>query len=225
MTRSQLFVVPGNHDIARNTNQPAWAALRDASQQGGAGLSRWMAGGETPFGCTDAWRGELLARQQNYRDWLTRYWPERQSGDHHPLGYRMIMDVGGRLALHIVGLGSAWLAGDEENTVILQLTGDQIARHLTEDDGGKLDGVKIVLLHHPLSELGDEKNARRLMAKYGVDLLLHWHVHDPDYRRWQYPNHAQSDGRDAKAISADCVQSFWVKFKRAEFRGLRLPEA
>jgi predicted phosphodiesterase len=208
MDRAQLFVVPGNHDIARGTNKADWTALRDASWQiAPQALSRWMAGGKTPFGCTEAWRELVLARQQNYRAWLARYWPERPAhyagahvgGGHPHLGYRHTL--AGSTPLHIIGLDSAWLAGDDNDAGKLQLTEDQIARHLTLDDGGELDGIKIVLLHHPLGELGDGKNARALLAEYGTDLLLHGHVHDPDYQRWQHPNHAHG----LRESSAGCL--------------------
>jgi predicted MPP superfamily phosphohydrolase/tetratricopeptide (TPR) repeat protein len=185
LDKERLFVVPGNHDVDRSVNRAAWAKVRHAPSRD---LSGWMAGTPT-WGFEDEWRDETLARQQAYRDWVAAYWPDRRFPATHPhLGYRISL-AEFATPVHLIGLDSAWLAGDNDDMGKLGLTDEQIARNLTGPDGLKLDGVKIVLQHHPLGELFDGKQARSLMAEYGVNLLMHGHVHDPNHQRWQHPNH------------------------------------
>ena len=178
-----LFVVPGNHDIDRTIHPEAWKQMRAAPPDG---LSRWMAGWATPFGCQAAWREQVLARQQNFRDWERRYFadcPRQIIQNHGQLGYRVTL-AGWAVPIHLIGFDSAWLAGDDSDMGKLRLTDEQVGRHLAG-----LDGIKIAMLHHPLGELADGTACRGLLAEYGVNLVLHGHVHDPNHQRWQHPNH------------------------------------
>jgi predicted MPP superfamily phosphohydrolase len=185
--KERLFVVPGNHDIDRNVHPEAWQKLRAAPQ---AELGRFMAGGPTPFGWQTEWREQILARQQNFRNWQDRYWadcPRHITQNHAHLGYRVTLD-GWALPIHLIGFDSAWLAGDEHDMGKLCLTDEQIGRHLAG-----LDGIKIAMLHHPPGELADGTASRGLVAEYGVHLVLHGHVHDPNHQRWQHPNHDRAN--------------------------------
>ncbi|MES3020372.1 MAG: metallophosphoesterase [Pseudomonadota bacterium] len=186
--KDKLFVVPGNHDIARSINQPQWAALREEISVSSFDVSRWMAGGHPPRHYQQSWREEVLARQQAYRDWLVCYGLERLvPGAAHPnLGYRVSLP-GWPVPLNIIGFDSAWLAGDEQDKLHLRLTNDQVGCLLTEN-GAPLIGVKIALVHHPLSDLADQRNVRSLLGEFGVHLLMHGHVHRPDQQRWLHPN-------------------------------------
>jgi len=62
----RLFVVPGNHDIARKTEEAAWKVMREKLAHGGRAASDWIAGGPTPAGFEDAWRDAVLQRQANF---------------------------------------------------------------------------------------------------------------------------------------------------------------
>ena len=88
--------------------------------------------------------------------------------------------------LHLIGLDSAWLAGDDDDAGKLHVTQEQVGRLLTAN-GEPLPGAKIALIHHPLGELSDGQHVRRLLAEYGVGLLLHGHLHDPEIERWTTP--------------------------------------
>lgn len=110
--------------------------------------------------------------------------PER--GSHGRLGYRVSLDLGLVAPLNVVGLDSAWLAGDDNDDGKLRLTDEQVGQLLT-NQGSLLPGWSITLVHHPLSELADGREAQRLLTEYGVSLLLHGHLHDAEIARWTTP--------------------------------------
>src|SRR5271170_7964851 len=90
--------------------------------------------------------------------------------------HRMPLIVRG-VPLHVIGLDSAWLCGDDNDDGKIVLTQGQIDLATTE--GGKpLPGFRLALIHHPLAKLADSGDSYRTLAKR-VDLLLHGHQHDP----------------------------------------------
>ena len=190
--KSRFFCVPGNHDVDRTLAKPAWKKLReDAWRANAQEYSRWIAGGGAPpLGFKASWPDAVLTRQGAYRAWLElmglqALHPERSP--HKRLGYRVSLDLGLEAPLHVVGLDSAWLAGDNYDQGNLRLTDEQIARLLRDDQGDRLPGWTIVLVHHPLSDLADGREAQRLLSEFGVSLLLHGHLHDAEVSRWTTP--------------------------------------
>ena len=139
--KSHLFVVPGNHDVDRNINKSVWQKVREAvAMVDRSAVAQWMAGGGIPFGFDAAWRAAMLARQQSYRDWLSAYGLSHclpgAPGQAHPhLGYRATVS-GWPQPVHIVGLDSAWLAGDDFDVRNLLLTEQQIGAHLCDAKTG-----------------------------------------------------------------------------------------
>jgi predicted MPP superfamily phosphohydrolase len=188
----RFFCVPGNHDVDRSIQASHWSKLRRAAGDVNEQVfARWMAGSRAPRCCKDAWRDAVFQRQAAYQSWLetsgfSHFLPVKHS--HGRLGYRASIDLGIGAPLNIIGLDSAWLAGDDHDQGKLRLTDEQIARLLTQD-GKQLTGWTIALVHHPLSDLADGLSARRLLTEYGVSLLLHGHVHDPELSRWASPAH------------------------------------
>lgn len=182
--RDRFFCVPGNHDIDRSIAPDAWSKLRDLQWPDPLGLSGWMAGGKPPFGCEPQWRDCVVCRQQAYRDFLdaaqlSHLKPGRFGNPHPRLGYRRTLDLGFGAPMHIIGFDSAWLAGDDADAGKLRLTDHQIGRLMTGEDGKRLPGWRIGLIHHPLTDLADARDAQRRLGEYGLDLLLHGHQHDP----------------------------------------------
>lgn len=193
--RDRFFCVPGNHDVDRSIARDAWDKLRELQWHDPQGLSRWMAGGKAPFGCDDAWRDAVIDRQRAYREFLKavglpHLLPGQFDNPHPRLGYRRTLDLGFGAPLHIIGFDSAWLAGDDGDAGKLRLTDDQIGRLMTGDDGRRLPGWSIGLIHHPLTDLADARDAQRLLGEYGLGLLLHGHQHDPVIERWSDPQTA-----------------------------------
>lgn len=195
LSRDQVFIVPGNHDIDRTVGADRWAEFRRLNGTGTRAdadlLSLWMCGGEPPRGYQPELRELVLARQVAYRGWVERHFGTRllprvelqaaRPPQGHPnLGYRHSMRIGGH-DVHILGLDSAWLAGDEHDAGKLWLTADQVLRAATNHEGRELAGFRLALMHHPPGEIADGENGERLLAER-VDLLLRGHLHEAAVR-------------------------------------------
>jgi predicted phosphodiesterase len=179
----RLFLVPGNHDVERTVQQEAWSKLRGELQSDPRRYSGWMAGAE-PKHLTGRPERELVLEREG------AFWaavasdlgrPElvpRRSA-HGRLGFRQTIELP-RLAapVHIIGLDTAWLAGDEHDAGELWLTEHQVAQLTTTDRGEPLLGFRLALMHHRLADLADASTARSWLADR-VDLLLHGHQHTP----------------------------------------------
>lgn len=204
----RLFLVPGNHDVARDVEHASWRALREAIGAAAPGaVSAWMAGGAaTPPGFDDRWRDAVLERQAAFwnvvaddlgRSELAPAWhPPRNDGagsaasSHPRLGYRATFSLDGcGVPIHVIGLDSAWLAGDEHDTGQLRLTEHQVSRLTTDEQGAPLPGLRLALVHHRFADLADGTLARRLLSNH-VDVLLHGHQHGTTSDRPDAPDRA-----------------------------------
>ena len=194
-----VFPVPGNHDVNRGTAVGEWAQLRkrvanrsDVRQQLGA----WLAGAVVPSDVLPELPKQVLTRQDGYQQWLkdTLKRPELLPGandDNHPrLGYRAKHKID-RLPfpIHIIGLNTAWLAGDDHDSGNLALTLEQVD-WLCHVDGRSLPGFRLALMHHALADLAqfDQIAVKPVLARQ-VDLLLHGHLHVPDLESLTNPDH------------------------------------
>ena len=199
--RERFFVVPGNHDIHRATNREAWERVRRARAGDARSFSRWVAGKEAPPGLEDAWREQVLARGEAFRSWLRDFGrgdllPERSP--HGRLGYRKTLSLDGRpFPIHVIGLDSSWLSGDDDDQGKLLLTEDQVALLATER-GASLPGLRLALIHHPLDHLADQRTCRRLLAEH-AHLLLRGHLHEEELAEHVEPN------SQLAAIAAGCL--------------------
>ncbi|KYF79793.1 hypothetical protein BE11_23900 [Sorangium cellulosum] len=143
----RLFVIPGNHDIMRPVEEDAWKALRDALARGldPLALSRWMADLDKapPLGVEASLRERVLRRQEAYRAWvrgaLGRPELDPAGSPHGRLGYRRTLVLGeGTPPVQVIGLDTAWLAGDDADAGRLRLTEDQVMRLATGERGEPL---------------------------------------------------------------------------------------
>lgn len=182
--KRRFFPVPGNHDVNRSPHGATWSEMRKLGAEDADGLARWMAGQVKPRGTTDAWPDELLQRTNAFWTWVDKDLGRTSllpgAKDRHPrLGYREALRFPDLpFDVHIVGLDSAWLAGDDHDAKKLRLTSYQINRLARDVDGEPLPGFRLALVHHPLGELADEEESTRLLAE-SVHLLLHGHQHKP----------------------------------------------
>ncbi|MCA9539898.1 MAG: metallophosphoesterase, partial [Myxococcales bacterium] len=201
--RARFFGVPGNHDIDRKVHPDAWRALRDALGRPGAApaFSEWLAhGGQPPPGFEAAWIDEVLARQAAWRQWLADFGrPDLVPGPgaRHPrLGFHVAVDH--PLPVHLIGLDSAWLAGDDHDAGKLRVTEDQAGALLHDAAGDPWPGLRIALLHHPLGDLADGHRVGQWLADR-ADLVLHGHQHTPLAHVDLEPN------RSTRTLAAGCL--------------------
>ena len=208
--RDRLFVVPGNHDVDRGVEKEAWRELRGFMNHDEArAFSQWLAGGKPPRGVAGALRDAVLRRQAAYRDWLTALGREAllpADSPHGRLGYRATLRLPGHpFDIHVIGLDSAWLAGDDADARHLWLTEDQVMRLATDERGDALSGLRLALIHHPLTDLADGEHCRRLLAGPAagarplVDLLLRGHLHETEPELWADPQ------RTLRQLAAGCL--------------------
>jgi predicted MPP superfamily phosphohydrolase len=158
LDRTRLFIVPGNHDVDRNCNSDTWRDARARLLEMPA-LER-----SRLVRSPDAQLKAVLQRQQSFWTWLERLGladllPRNSAHGH--LGFRKTLRLPGRpFDIHVVGLNSAWLSGDGNDAGKLELTEDQVIR-LATSDGTPLPGLRVALVHHPLSDMRDMSQARR----------------------------------------------------------------
>jgi serine/threonine protein kinase len=101
--------------------------------------------------------------------------------------------------IHVIGLDSAWLAGDHADAGKLRLTDGQVGRLCTDsEDGRPWDGFRLALVHHPLTDLADGSECRRLLSTRWI-LLLRGHLHDAEAELWADPD------RTLRAVAAGCL--------------------
>jgi predicted MPP superfamily phosphohydrolase len=189
--RERLFVIPGNHDIDRSIHHAAWEGLREAGPKvDDLALSRWLAGGDAPYGVDETWREQVLARQAAFRAWvrddLGRIELDPTRSPHGNLGYHATLEMR-NTPVHVIGLDTAWLCGDDTDTGHLRLTDEQVMNLATDTEGRPLSGLRLVLMHHPLHELADGPQARRLLAEH-ADLVLRGHLHETEFSTWTDPD-------------------------------------
>ncbi len=187
LDRDRLFVVPGNHDIDREVHPRAWAALRQAAWEvDDLHLARWLAGGAAPRGVVPQLREQVLERQAAYRAWvhdkLGRGELDPTTSPHGLLGYRVRLEPGD-VPVNVIGLDTAWLCGDDHDAARLWVTDEQVTRLLTDERGKPLEGLRLVLQHHPLEELADGRRIRGLLAQR-ADLVLRGHLHETELSTW-----------------------------------------
>ncbi|WP_437948359.1 metallophosphoesterase [Sorangium sp. So ce296] len=199
--KERFFVVPGNHDIHRRTNQAAWKKLRSLLFDVPAiERSRWLQGGKAPRGLRDKQREQILERGAAFRTWLSSIGREALLPDRSPhgrLGYRVRVP-GLPFDVQVIGLDSAWLCGDNADSGSLLLTEGQVARLATDEHGKTLSGFRLALMHHPLTDLADADSCRDLLAEH-VDLVLRGHLHREEIAAWVGP------GQILRQVAAGCL--------------------
>ncbi|HEX4953730.1 MAG TPA: metallophosphoesterase [Thermoanaerobaculia bacterium] len=203
LSPERLFVVPGNHDLDRNIAADAWQAVREAADRvDPLALARWLHGKDVPFGFDPNWRDHLFTRFAAYRYWVAEQLgrPELLAGHAAggPHSYRVSLHVHG-VPLHVIGLDSSWLCGDDHDARRLRVTDEQAMAQLTVE-GRPLEGFRLVLVHHPLDDLhsADQQQVRRCLADH-ADLVLRGHLHEPEASSWADPD------RRLQQLAAGCL--------------------
>ncbi len=201
----RFFVVPGNHDIDRKLAADVWAQMRIGIQSHASAVGEWLADIKQPppFGFSAAWADALLSREQAFWDWVSRDLGRPEllpaNSPHDRLGYRVRVDLPEcSMPIHVIGLDTAWLAGDDGDAGQLRLTDDQLGLLCLGADHEPLPGFRLALMHHPLGDLADEPTARQRLADW-TDLLLRGHQHTPLALSHVEP------GRTVRELAAGCL--------------------
>jgi 3',5'-cyclic AMP phosphodiesterase CpdA len=189
----RLFVIPGNHDVDRTIQRAAWESLRLDVAKDPRAYSKWMTGEDRGTLRGDGRRDQILERQQAFWGAVVTELGQPALGPWHSphgrLGYRQAVTLPGlSQPIQVIGLDTAWLAGDEHDGGELRLTEHQVTLLTTTEGGEPLPGFRLALMHHRLADLADAADARRLMADR-VDVLLHGHQHEPAADVLQGPDH------------------------------------
>lgn len=205
----RLFVIPGNHDVNQSVNKDAWQSLRELSAQRSdvaRGLGYWAARSKVPHSVDKGLLGAVLSRQAAFWNWVDAglgrggLVPGSAESNHPTLGYRATLRLDGLpFPIHVVGLNSAWLSGDDHDKGKLLVTREQV-HWLLHSEQGALPGLRVALMHHALGDLADwDAGEVRVSLAESADLLLHGHRHEPDLHAHLDPDQALT------VIAAGCV--------------------
>lgn len=164
-----IFGVPGNHDIARPTN--------DVLNQAAATSAGSRFFDPTREGRTA--RDQVLPRFKQYKQLM----PGNVSSDWiaSPSGaFSELLDIRGQL-IAIAGVNTAWLSMNDRDKGKLTPGVPLVETSLIK---GSKCHVQILLGHHPLSWFHEDE-ATRLRAIFGHNkvIYLHGHMHRPEARR------------------------------------------
>ena len=198
----RLFVIPGNHDVDRTVEADCWKAFREAMANSNdlLGVARWMSGGGVPPGFDQEWRALISKRLGAYREWVRSDLRRPElAGTENTLGYRATLELPeAGYPIHILGLNTAWLCGDGNDSGKLWILDEQLMRIATGANGDPLPGFRLLLMHHPLDQMADGAQCRRLLKRH-VDVVLRGHLHDEELETWSDPD------RSVPQLAAGCL--------------------
>ena len=166
LSKTQLFIVPGNHDVDRRAITRGAAAIASS-------LDSRQAVNEVLTVAED--RRLIFRKFNHYADFVSGYFGGRLVFDDEHYFYVQPLDLADR-RVAVLGLNSAWLAyGGDEDHGRLALGGLQVRQAL---EWTKDADLRIALLHHPFDWLEnfDRDDVEPLLCS-GCDFVLHGHMH------------------------------------------------
>jgi formylglycine-generating enzyme required for sulfatase activity/predicted MPP superfamily phosphohydrolase len=183
LPRERLFLVPGNHDVARDQISFSARAIA-AAITGRDSANEVLAGPQS--------RQLMLARFQGYAAFVNDVTCGHLPFDDEHYFYVHHLPLAGR-QVAILGLNSAWLArGGEEDRHRLVLGERQVRDALEMAKDAEL---RIALLHHPFDWLHDSDRADcEALLTQACDFVLHGHQsrtgltlqQTPDAKAWVF---------------------------------------
>ncbi|MBI3230566.1 MAG: metallophosphoesterase, partial [Burkholderiales bacterium] len=197
LAKERLFVVPGNHDVNRNSvNAIFQKGLRG---EGLASIADSWAKQDNVF-------DDALKRMHEYAHFISTYLPHQHPSDDEKarLCYRHVQEING-LRIGIAGFNSAWSCYDDHDQNQLWLAGEWQFNAADTAFHDKTD-VRIGLMHHPVSWLQAEEST---LAKKRIRSQFHFWLHGHEHEAWVTP----TDGEvmiAAGAVNAKSDSEFGI---------------
>lgn len=168
---SDLYVVPGNHDVDRDHSQLAFHGAR-AAFLNSESVERFLS--------NSAERHSLLARLSAYYEFEERVCPHlKPAYTDDDLAYLITRHIDS-LPIGIAGLNSAVLCGDNEDQGKIVL-GDRPIIDLCEKIRAADVRLVVTVVHHPPTWLADfDKRTFDARLLPYCDILHRGHLHEPD---------------------------------------------
>lgn len=198
MAKERLFLVPGNHDINRNSVHPdAQETLKRKAGESDKhvdAVNKRFNGRQLDFQAD-------IKRLAEYGKFVKSYLPHQHDKDGR-ICYAKTLEVAG-VQVGIAGLNSAWSCGGDEDDRRLWLAADwqfNMAKEALRD--AKL---RIALMHHPFDWLNEtERNTAKRRLASDFHFFLHGHTHDA----WVDPSTCVTVA--AGAVAAEKTDEFGV---------------
>ena len=180
----RLFLVPGNHDIARNKVRKSQTEWFRASQRNSAQINQ-------DFQDRDPEIQGAMERLGPYQQFIRDNYPHIHLDQNSTFGTRI--EING-ISIAISGLNSAWSCADNNDKNQIWLAGEaQLHASGKAIDAltcGTRPHLRLGLLHHPQDWLQpSEAQQLRGRLQQDFDFLLHGHAHDQWIHESSLPQH------------------------------------
>ncbi|MBN1317036.1 MAG: metallophosphoesterase [Anaerolineales bacterium] len=191
LQKEHLFVIPGNHDIDRNS-------VTFLTKSGRLSISQQSDISEILNSNKD--RGLYLSCFKNYFDFIKNYFDDSYIFNNDELGFVRRLAIKNTV-VEILGLNSAWLAyGDHDDCAKLALGEKQVNNVIEKCNDADW---RIAIMHHPFDWLHvcDKYNAEDILLDK-CDFILNGHLHYPRLKLEKTFN-----GNGMKIFAGACFES------------------
>lgn len=167
LSKSRLFVVPGNHDIDQSL--VGAKSFLNESLKDSLIVNNVLADADL--------RKIFMSRFRGYREFVNDYFDGQISFDDDNYFYVRTFDLDGR-RVAILGLNSAWLAESKEDERRKLVIGERQVREALELAKEQKAELKIALMHHPAGWIREfDQSASIDLLNVMCDFILHGHLH------------------------------------------------
>ncbi|MGD0953802.1 MAG: metallophosphoesterase [Methanotrichaceae archaeon] len=174
LTKDDIFIVPGNHDVCRSLIPPARSIIRDGLRDS-AKVNEVM---------NDALsRKVLLSPLDNYKKFINTFFEKDMFNDENYFYTKLIKKEDKSISLLL--MNSALIAGSMEDCKNLIMGEIQVRNALEEANGAD---IRVAIMHHPLDCLKDfdRKSIKSQLER--CNLILHGHLHETGINFIQNPD-------------------------------------
>lgn len=167
LTKTDLIVVPGNHDVDRSK---------------GKGLVRHIHNTEDLDEYFDPSEPlpHIIEKQRNFVNWYDQYFDGIRSFSKHTTCQPVTQLQYGQRKVALLQINSAiFSAGDDDHEKLS--IGRRCITNVEQDLNQEIDVLKIAVMHHPLSWInaGERANIKSIFDEK-FDLILSGHLHEPN---------------------------------------------